>query len=115
MKQLNSEVIQYIIKSEINSTGRPEWNQHILFCFAKVNWGNMIMKKAYALSQENESGGQVGYMSSLGPTSFWLYGPRKVTYILESNFSHLYGDIDFIIVLLYVPIFCENWMKMWKL
>ena len=66
------------------------------------------MKKAYALSQENESGGQVGYMSSLGPTSFWLYGPRKVTYILESNFSHLYGDIDFIIVLLYVPIFCEN-------
>ena len=52
------------------------------------------MKKAYALSQENEKAGQVGYMSSLGPTSFWLYDPRKVTYLLESNFSHLYGDID---------------------
>ena len=70
MRQLNSNVIQYIIKSEINSTGRPEWNQHILFCFAKVNWGNMIMKKAYALSQENESGGAGGVHVQFGPHFF---------------------------------------------
>lgn len=49
--------------------------------------GNKIMKLAYALSQENEGEGSGGVHVQFVPHFFWLYDPRKVTYLLESIFS----------------------------